>query len=73
MDKFTQAYVLSCEHVVDKAMIGFKEIFLKQYLPGKPTIWRIKASGLADSADGYLLKCNIYKGKKKKFDNKTVY
>jgi len=46
-------------------MIGFKgRFFLKQYLPGKPTKWGIKAWGLADSANGYLLKCEIYKGRK---------
>jgi hypothetical protein len=50
---------------VDKAMIGFKGIFcLKQYLPGKPHKWGIKAWGLADSASGFLLKCDIYKEKK---------
>ena len=37
---------------------------MKQYLPGKTTKWGIKAWGLADSANGYLLKCDIYKGKK---------
>jgi hypothetical protein len=30
----------------------------------KPTKWGIKAWGLADSANGYLLKCDIYKEKK---------
>jgi hypothetical protein len=65
MDKFTQAYIPGCELVVDEAMIGFKgRFFLKQYLPGKPTKWGIKAWVLADSAIGYLLKCDIYKGKK---------
>ena len=65
MDKFTQAYIPGCELAVDEAMIGFKgRFFLKQYLPGKPTKWGIKAWGLADSANGYLLKCDIYKGKK---------
>ena len=65
MDKFTQVYIPGCELAVDEAMIGFKgRFFLEQYLPGKPTKWRIKAWGLADSANGYLLKCDIYKGKK---------
>jgi hypothetical protein len=50
---------------VEEAMIGFKgRFFLKQYLPRKPTKWGIKAWGLADSANGYFLKCDIYKGKK---------
>jgi hypothetical protein len=54
-------------------MIGFKGRFiLKQYLPGKPTKWGIKAWGLASSASGYLLKSDIYKGEKK-FDNKSFY
>ena len=65
MTEFTQAYIPGCELAVDEAMIGFKgRFFLKQYLPGKPTKWVIKAWGLGDSANGYLLKCDIYKGKK---------
>jgi len=73
MDKFTQAYIPGCELAVDEALIGFKgRFFLKEYLSGKPAKWGIKAWGLADSANGYLLKCDIYK-EKKKFDNKTFY
>jgi hypothetical protein len=73
MDKFTQAYTPGCELAVEEAMIGFKGRFCeKQYLPGKPTKWGMKACGLAVSASSYLLKCDIYKGKKK-FDNKTFY
>ena len=71
MDKFTQEYIPGCDLAMDEAMIGFKgRFFLKQYLPVKPTKWGIKAWGLSDSANGYLLKCDIYKGKKK-FDNKS--
>ena len=73
MDKFTQAYIPGCELAVNEAMIGFKgRFFLKQYLPGKPTKWGIKAWGVDDSTNGYLLKCDIYK-RKKKFDKKTFY
>jgi hypothetical protein len=55
-------------------MIGFKGKFtLKQYLPGKPTKWGIKAWGTADSSNGYLLKCDIYKGKKETRDKKREY
>jgi hypothetical protein len=65
MDKFTQTYIPGRELAVDEAMTGFKErFFLKQYLPGKPTKWGIKAWGLADSANGYLLNSDIFKGKK---------
>jgi len=65
MNEFTQAYIPGCKLAVDEAMIGFKgRLFLKQYLPGKPTKRGIKAWGVADSANGYLLKCDIYKGKK---------
>jgi len=64
MDKFTQAYIQCCELAVDEATIGFKgRFFLKQYLPVKPTKWGIKACGLANSANGYLPKCD-YTGKK---------
>ena len=60
MDKHTQAYIPGCELAVDLEMIVFNgRFFLKQYLHGKPTKWRIRAWGLADSANGYLLKCNI--------------
>jgi hypothetical protein len=38
---------------------------LKQYLLGKPTKWGIKAWGIAESSNGCLLKCDIYKGKKR--------
>ena len=73
MDKFTQAFIPGCELAVDEAMIGFKgRFFLKYYLPGTPTKWGIKAWGLADSANGYLQKCDIYK-RKKKIDNKIFY
>jgi len=44
-------------------LVSRGDFFLKKYLPGKPTKWGIKAWGLADSANGYLLKCDIYKGK----------
>jgi len=67
VDKFIQAYIPGCELPVDEAMIGFKGIFFqKQYLPGKSTKWGIKAWGLADSANGCLLKFDIYKGGKKR-------
>jgi hypothetical protein len=42
-------------------MIGFKGRFhLEQYMPRKPTKLSIKAWGLADSSNGYLLKQQIY-------------
>jgi hypothetical protein len=48
-------------------MTGFKGRFiLKQYIPGKPIKWGIKAWGIADSITGYLLKCKIYFRKKEK-------
>ena len=64
MDKFTQAYITGSELAVDEAMNGFKaRFFLKRYLPGKPTKWVIKAWGLADSANCYLIKCDFIKEK----------
>jgi hypothetical protein len=54
-------------------MIGFKGRFcLKQYLHGKLYKWGIKAWGLADRANGYLLNVTFTK-EKKKFNNKTFY
>jgi hypothetical protein len=65
-EKFKILYTPGRELAVDEAMIGFKGRFiLKQYLLGKPTKWGIKAWGIADSSNGFLLKCNIYKGKEK--------
>jgi hypothetical protein len=50
---------------VEEAMIGFKgRVFVKQYLPGKPTKCGMKAWGLADRANGYLLNLDIYNGKR---------
>ena len=61
MNKLTQAYIPGCELAVDEAMIVFKgRFFLKHYLPGKPIKWGIKAWSLDVSANGYLLKCDIY-------------
>jgi hypothetical protein len=58
-------YTPGRELAVDEAMIGSKVRFiLKQNLPGKPTTWGIKAWGIADSSNGYLLKCDTHKGKK---------
>ena len=46
-------------------MIDFIGRFaLKQYMPGKPTKWGLKAWGIADSKTGYLLNCKIYLGRK---------
>jgi hypothetical protein len=62
-EKFKILYTPGRE-LADEAMTGFKRRFmLKQYLPGKPTKWSTKAWGIADSSNGYLLKCDIYKGK----------
>jgi hypothetical protein len=43
---------------------GCVSIVMLAVVPGKLTKWGIKAWGLADRANGYLLKCDIYKGKK---------
>jgi hypothetical protein len=68
-EEFKILYTLGHELAVDEAMIGFKGRFiLKQYLPGKPTKLGIKACDIADSSNGYLLKCDIYKGKKETQD-----
>jgi hypothetical protein len=62
-------YTPGRELAVHEAMIGFKGRFiLKQYLLGKPTKWGMKAWGIADCSNGYLLKCDIYKGKKETRD-----
>lgn len=55
---------------VDEAMVGYKgRIYFKQYMPQKPTKWGIKVWSIADSHSGYLLKCDIYLGKKQESQN----
>jgi hypothetical protein len=47
ISKFQEYYLTSHDLAVDEARIGFKGRFhLKQYMPGKPTKWGIKAWGL---------------------------
>jgi hypothetical protein len=68
-EKFKMLYMTGRELAVDEAMIGLKGRFiLKQYLPEKPTKWGINAWGIADSSNVYLLKCDMYKGKKETRD-----
>lgn len=44
----------------------------KQYMPQKPTKWGIKVWTIADSITGYLLKCDIYLGKKEDTNNNLL-
>ena len=73
ISKFGIHYKPDCDLAVDEAMIGFKGRFaLKQYMPGKPTKWGIKAWGIADSKTGYLLDCKIYLGCKEERNNDNL-
>ena len=48
---------------VDETMVGFCGRFgAKQYMPAKPTKYRIKAFTLAESEYGYMLNCLVYTG-----------
>jgi hypothetical protein len=59
--KFKEYYSPSHDMVVDEAMTGFRERFhLKQHVPRNPPKWGIKAWGLTDSSNCYLLSCQIY-------------
>lgn len=52
---------------IDEAMVGFKgRIFLKQYMPKKPTKWGIKMWSIACSNTGYVLGGQVYLGKKER-------
>ena len=49
---------------VDEGMIGFKgRIFMKQYMPKKPTHWGLKAWILAGSESGFVYNWKLYTGK----------
>ena len=49
---------------VDEGMIGFKgRIFMKQYMPKKPTKWGLKAWILAGSESGFVYNWKLYTGK----------
>ncbi len=50
---------------IDEAMIGFKgRSYMKQYMPGKPTKWGLKAWMLADSHTGFCIHADMYTGAK---------
>jgi hypothetical protein len=60
INKFREYYCPSCDLELDKAILGFNRRFhLKQYIPGKPMKWSIKAWSHAGNSNGYLLKCQI--------------
>ncbi|CAD6217968.1 GSCOCG00011411001-RA-CDS [Cotesia congregata] len=68
--KFANFFQAGQDISVDEAMIGYKgRIFFKQYMPQKPTKWGIKVWTIANSHSGYLLKCDIYLGKKQESQN----
>ena len=49
---------------VDECMIGFKgRIYMKQYMPKKPTKWGLKAWVLAGSTSGFVYNWKLYAGK----------
>ena len=65
MNKFSDYFKPGKELSIDEAMIKFKgRHFIKQYMPNKPDKWGIKVYYIADAKTGYLLKGNIYLGKK---------
>jgi hypothetical protein len=67
MNKFKNVYRPGRDLAVDEAMIGFKGRFcLKQCMAGRLNRWGIKAWGIADSINGYLLKCKICLRKEEK-------
>ncbi|XP_022805006.1 piggyBac transposable element-derived protein 4-like [Stylophora pistillata] len=49
---------------VDEGMIGFRgRLSFRQYMPAKPTKYRIKVWMAADSSNGYVLNFDVYLGK----------
>ena len=49
---------------IDESMIGTKCcLSFIQYLPAKPTKWKIKVWVCSDAATGYILRFSIYTGK----------
>ncbi|XP_064633634.1 piggyBac transposable element-derived protein 4-like [Lineus longissimus] len=49
---------------IDEGMIGFKgRVYMRQYMPKKPTKWGLKAWILAGSKTGFVYKWQLYTGK----------
>ena len=66
-ERFEALYNPTQNVAVDEAMIKFQgRSSLKQYMPMKPIKRGIKVWVLADSANGYFHKFDIYTGKQKK-------
>ena len=66
-ERFEALYNPTQNVAVDEAMIKFQgRSSLKQYMPMKPIKQGIKVWVLADSANGYFHKFDIYTGKQKK-------
>ena len=62
--KFKESYSPSENISVDEGMIAFKgRLSFRQYMPAKPTKYRIKIWMAADSANGYVLNFEVYLGK----------
>ena len=65
-EKFEALYNATKNLAVDEAMIKFQgRSSLKQYMPMKPIKRGIKVWVLADSANGYFIKFDVYTGKQK--------
>ena len=63
--KFAEAYEPHRDIAVDEAMIKFQgRSSLKQYMPMKPTKRGIKVWVAADRTSGYILRFEVYTGKK---------
>ena len=63
--RFSAVYTPGRELAVDEAMIKFQgRSSLKQYMPKKPIKRGIKVWVLADSANGYFCRLEVYTGKK---------
>ena len=60
---FQNSFVPDRNLSVDETMVGFRGRFgSKQYMPSKPTKYGIKVFTLADSTQGYIMKCLVYTG-----------
>ena len=72
--RFRQYYSPSVNLSIDETMVGFRGRFSSlQYIPNKPTKWRIKAFTMADGANGYLLNVLLYMGAEMLHDARSEY
>ncbi|XP_064635787.1 piggyBac transposable element-derived protein 4-like [Lineus longissimus] len=64
VSQWQDAFNIEKQVAIDEGMIGFKgHVFMRQYMPKKPTKWGLKAWILASSQTGFVSNWKLYTGK----------